>query len=99
MSDRGLTAGKFFGVFFIVHLLLSAGYYFLAGRLDGASPGIGAGNVGLGMFGAMYLLFGSSGGRAGIEPTVLPLLFLVNSSLTAGVATGVFLVVRRLRAA
>ena len=55
--------------------------------------------MGMGVFGAMYALYGVAGGKSNIAPTVLPLLFLANSALTAGVATGIFLVVRRLRAA
>jgi hypothetical protein len=94
-----MTAGRFFAFFFIVHLVVSAGYYFLAGQFGGGSQGIGAGNLGMGVYGMMRLLFGLAGGQASIEPTVLPLLFLVNSALTAGVATGILLVVRRLRAA
>ena len=93
-----MTAGKFFGLFFIVHLVVSTGYYFLA-SLGGGSGGIGGGNVGMGVFGAMYALYGVAGGKSNIAPTVLPLLFLINSALTFGVATGIFLVVRRLRAA
>ena len=94
-----MTAGRFFGFFFIVHLVVSATYYFMASQFGGGSQGIGAGRVGMGVFGAMQLLFVLAGGQSSLEPTVLPLLFLVNSALTAGVATGIFLFVRRLRAA
>jgi hypothetical protein len=94
-----MTAGRFFGLFFIVHLVVSAGYYLLASQGGGGPQGIGAVRVGMGVFGAMQLLFVVAGRQSSIEPTLLPLLLVVNSALTAGVATGIFLVVRRLRAA
>jgi hypothetical protein len=93
--------GKFFRVFFCVHLAVSVGYYFLSGQFDSGSgsAGVGGGGAGMAAFGGILgvlLLF--SNGRP-LEPTVLPLIFLLNSTLTAAVATGILVVVRRLRPA
>jgi hypothetical protein len=93
--------GKLVGVFFVVHLAVAVGYYFLSSQFGSGSgsAGVGGGSAGMGAFGGILgvlLLF--SKGRP-LEPTVLPLIFLLNSALTAAVATGILVVVRRLRAA
>jgi hypothetical protein len=84
---------KFFGAFFCIHLIASVTYCFLAGQPG--SMGTGGGRVGIPVFGGIMFLL--SGGQP--MATVSPLLFILNSSLTAAVATGIFVVVRRLRAA
>ena len=83
----------FFGAFFCVHLVVSVAYHFLGGQ----SQGIRGGSFGLGIFGGMSFLL--SGRQPTVAAPLLPLLFLLNSALTAGVATGIFILVRRLRAA
>jgi hypothetical protein len=89
------TGWKFFFAFFGVHLVASVAYYFLAGQVSG-SLAPGGGQVGVPMFGAMLFLL--SGGQPTADATVL-LVLPFNSAVTAGVATGIFQVVRRLRAA
>jgi hypothetical protein len=91
------TRWKFFVFFFCVHLVASVTYYFLSGQPGSESLGPGGGRVGVPMFGGMMFLL--SGGQPMAATPLLPLIFLLNSALTAGVATGIFLVVRRLRAA
>jgi len=93
-----MRPGKFFGVFFAVHVVASAAYYFLSGQLDSSFGGPGGGHVGLGVFGGLLFLFQMSG-HPTISGSALSLIIFLNSALTAGVATGIFLVVRRLRAA
>jgi hypothetical protein len=89
------TSWKFFVAFFVVHLVASVTYYFLSGQPGSESLGPGGGRVGVPMFGGMLFLL--SGGRP-IE-AISPLFFIFNSAITAGIATGIFLVVRRLRSA
>ncbi len=88
---------KFFIAFFCVHLIASVAYYFLSGQPGPESLGPGGGRVGVPMFGGMLFLL--SGGRAMAATTISPLFFMFNSAITAGIATGIFLLVRRLRAA
>jgi hypothetical protein len=90
------TGWKFFFAFFGVHLTASVAYYFLSGQPGSGSLGPGGGHVGIPMFGAMLFLLSS--GHPMADATLL--LFLpFNSAVTAGIATGIFQVVRRLRAA
>ena len=86
---------KFFAVFFVAHLVVSVTYYFLVGQSGSGSLGAGGGRVGVPVFGGMLFLL-SLGQQM---PEVSPLFFVLNSAVTAGVATGVFAVIRRLRAA
>ena len=88
---------KFFIAFFCVHLLACVMYYFLAGQPGSESMGIGGGRAGMSMFGGILFLL--SGARPMAPVAALPLLFILNSAITAGIATGIFLLVQRLRAA
>ncbi len=88
---------KFFGAFFCVHLVASVSYYFLAGQPGSGSFGATGGHAGIPMFGGILFLL--SGGQPMAPVAALPLLFLLNSAITAGVATGILLLVQRLRAA
>jgi hypothetical protein len=90
------TGWKFFFAFVFVHLLASVAYYLLAGQPGSGSMAPGGGQVGVPMFGAMLFLL--SGGQPMADATVL-LVLPLNSAVTAGVATGIFQLVRRLRAA
>jgi len=83
----------FLVAFFCVHLVVSIAYYFLASQ----SQGVSGGRIGLGVFGAMAFLL--SGDQPAVATPLLPVLFLLNSAVTAGLATGIFVLVRRLRAA
>jgi hypothetical protein len=94
-----MTPGRFFGIVFAIHLVVSVGYYFLADGFGAGSRSIGAGNVGLALFGGMLLVFRLAGGETGSASEFLPLIFLINSAVTAGVATGILQLVRRVRAA
>ena len=91
------TRWKFFIAFFCLHLIVSVTYYFLSGQPGSESLVPGGGPVGVPVFGGMLFLL--SGGRPMAAVTISPLFFLFNSAITAGVATGIFLLVRRLRAA
>jgi len=86
---------KFFLWFFLGHLLASVAYFFLSRELASGSSGAGAGSPGLGMFGGAMFLLSLGRGR----PEVSALLFVLNSAVTAAVATGIFNVIRRLRSA
>jgi len=86
---------KFLGVFFVAHLVVSVTYYLLAGQPGSGSLGGGGGGAGIPAFGGMLFLL--SFGRP--MPEVSPPFFILNSLVTASVATGVFIMVRRLRAA
>jgi hypothetical protein len=88
---------KFFAVFFFAHLAVSVTHFFLSGQPGSESPGAGGGRVGIPMFGVVQFLL--TGGRPMATTVVSPLFFILNSAVTAGVATGIFLVIRRLRSA
>ena len=93
-----MRPSRFFGVFFVVHLLASVAYYLLISRQGGAgSQGVGGGRVGMGIFGGMLFLL--TYGQSTPSTPALALLILLNSAVTAAVATGIFLLVRRVRAA
>ena len=92
-----MRPSRFFAIFFVVHLVASFAYYFLlAGQLGSGSQG-GGGRVGIGIFGGMLFLL--TFGQSTPSTPALALLILLNSALIAFIATGIFLVVRRLRAA
>ena len=91
-----MRPGRFFWIVFGVHLVVSVAYYFLILGSDSGGPG--AGNVGMGVFGGLLALFRLTG-RHEVPEYALPLIFLLNSVVTAGIATGILQVVRRLRAA
>jgi len=97
-QERFMRASRFLGVFFVVHLLASVSYYFLlSGRVGAGAQDVGSGRVGMGVFGGMLFLL--TNGQSTPSTPTLAFLILLNSALTAAVATGIFLVVRRLRAA
>jgi hypothetical protein len=93
-----MRPSRFFVAFFLVHLGASVVYYFLLSGQPGAgSQGIGGVRVGMGIFGGVLFLL--TQGQSPPSTPALALLILLNSSLTAAVATGIFVVVRRTRAA
>ena len=59
--------------------------------------GVGGGPAGMSMFGGILFLL--SGAQPMAPTAALPLLFILNSAITAGVATVIFLLIQRLRAA
>ena len=91
------TGWKFFIAFFSVHLMASVAYYFLSAQPGSETLVPGSGRVGTPVFGGMLFLL--TGGRRMADTSVAPLLFILNSAVTAGFATGILQVVRRLRAA